>query len=107
VVWLLSVPVPPYRRTARPLPNCRVYPYNDVGEIRLAWCARMVAILEIERPVGEGSHQVARRGVQRISTDALGEPYPRLSARLVHPQFIEATPEYPERVGRPEEAETG
>ncbi len=31
------------------------YPQNDVGEIRLAWSARIGAILETDRPVGKGS----------------------------------------------------
>ena len=36
---------------------------NDIGEIRLTWCARVVAILVTDRPAGVGSLQAARRRI--------------------------------------------
>ncbi len=45
------------------LANGRLDAENEIGEVRLTWCARMVAILVTERPVGEGSLQAALSGI--------------------------------------------
>src|SRR5687767_13188471 len=62
----------------------------------------MIPILETERPVGEVPRQLPGRGIERPTRlrIPLREPDPRLSARLVHPQLIEATAKYPDRVPR-------
>jgi hypothetical protein len=36
---------------------------NEIGEVRLTWCVRMVAILVTDRPVGEGSLQATLSGI--------------------------------------------
>jgi hypothetical protein len=36
---------------------------NEIGEVRLTWCVRLVAILVTDRPVGEGSLQAALSGI--------------------------------------------
>ena len=57
------------KRAVRPgaasqgLANGRLDAENEIGEIGLTWCARMVAILVTDRPVGEGSLQAALRGI--------------------------------------------
>jgi hypothetical protein len=45
------------------LANGRLDAENEIGEVRLTWCPRMVAILVTDRPVGEGSLQAALSGI--------------------------------------------
>ena len=45
------------------LANGRLDAENEIGEIRLTWSARMVAILVTDRPVGEGPLQAALGGI--------------------------------------------
>jgi len=55
----------PVRPRCRPqeLPKRRLDAEHEIGEVRLTWCARMVAILVTDGPVGVGSLQAARRGI--------------------------------------------
>src|SRR4051812_5877118 len=91
-------PAPFSCRRSRLANGGRLDAENEVGEIRLTWCARMVAILVTDRPVREGSLQAALRGIQRASRNSLVEPYPRLSARLVQPLALVVAGPYPVRV---------
>src|SRR4051812_42283169 len=56
----------------------------------------MIAVLETDRPVGEGALHAALRRVERVIRVALGKPYPRLTASLVDDQLIKAAAENPD-----------